>query len=167
MSSLALLGALLAAGWYFYRQWHFTRFEALSKPGHPQYFGAALCATYLFAVAAPVHYLLDSSLIIYQESINIGFELFPAVADENGKEQLRKHYAITGLSLILAAFLPTLLNKPLKYNGRLRQVIALRNGAIDRLEHLAIHCIDFNLSCALTTTTGKVYVGTLDWSRTH
>lgn len=162
MTSLVLLAVLLAAGWYFYRQWRYTRFEALHHPGHPQYFGAALCAVYLFAFAAPSHALASSSGF-YNAAVSSLQHLLPLQASERQKaEGLTLHLALTLLSLPLAALLPLVFNIPLIRTRSLAQLVAMRHGAIDELESLAIKCEGDNTLCGLTLDSGKFYAGLLE-----
>lgn len=162
MTSLALLAVLLAAGWYFYRQWRYTRFEALHHPGHPQYFGAALCAVYLFGLSAGLHALAmrHSSYGLYLSKLQGMLPLQPS--DKQSFEGLTLHLALTLWCLFLAAALPLLLNDPLVRIRSLAQLIASRHGAIDAIESLAIKCEDDGTLVALTLDSGKVYVGLLD-----
>lgn len=162
MTSLALLAVLLAAGWYFYRQWRYTRFEALHHPGHPQYFGAALCSVYLFAFAAPLHALASTSGF-YNAAISSLQQLLPLQAAERQQsEGLTLHLALTLLALPWAALLPILFNIPLIRTRSLAQLVAMRHGAIDELESLAIKCERDNTLCGLTLDSGKFYVGLLE-----
>lgn len=162
MTSLALLAVLLAAGWYFYRQWRYTRFEALHHPGHPQYFGAALCAVYLFALATPLHALATSSGF-YQAGLTSLQQMLPLQEAERQKpEALTLHLALTLWALPLAVLLPILFNIPLIRTRSLAQLVAMRHGAIDELESLAIKCEGDGTLCGLTLDNAKFYVGLLE-----
>ncbi|WP_129136909.1 hypothetical protein [Luteimonas sp. YGD11-2] len=162
MTSVVLLAVLLAAGWYFYRQWRYTRFEALHHPGHPQYFGAALCAVYLFALSAAIHELASKNGL-YSATLEGVIALLPLEPSERQSDaQLQLHFAITLLSLLFAAFLPLLFNGPLVRTPSLAQIIATRHGAIDPLESLAIKCEEEGTLCALTLDNGKFYAGLLE-----
>ncbi|SLM26362.1 hypothetical protein [Stenotrophomonas indicatrix] len=162
MTSLALLAVLLAAGWYFYRQWRYTRFEALHHPGHPQYFGAALCSVYLFGISAGLHALAlrHSTYSLYLGKLQGMLPL--QISDKQSAEGLSLHLAITLWCLLLGAALPILLNVPLVRTRSLAQLIASRHGAIDAIESLAIKCEEDGTLVALTLDNGKVYVGLLD-----
>ncbi|HDS1324164.1 hypothetical protein I5U42_09180 [Stenotrophomonas maltophilia] len=159
MTSLALLAVLLAAGWYFYRQWRYTRFEALHHPGHPQYFGAALCAVYLFAFGAALH-ALSLKWPAYSHYLAQLESLLPLQSSEKqSPASLRLHLAITLWSLALSASLPVLFNDPLIRVRSLAQLIAARHGAIDPIEGLTIKCEEDGTLVALTLDNGKFYAG--------
>ncbi|WP_312769909.1 hypothetical protein [Pseudoxanthomonas mexicana] len=162
MTSLVLLAVLLAAGWYFYRHWRYTRFEALHHPGHPQYFGAALCAVYLFAIAAPLHTLAGAD-DTYGKALRALEQLVPLQTGEHQKPaNLSLHLALTLLTLPLAALLPILFNIPLIRTRSLAQLVAMRHGAIDQLESLAIKCEKEGTLCGLSLDNGKFYAGFLE-----
>lgn len=162
MTSVALLAVLLAAGWYFYRQWQYTRFEALHQPGHPQYFGAALCAVYLLGISVGLH-ALATRHPPYSASLGKLHAMLPLQAiDKQTAEGLTLHLGLTLWSLLLGTALPILLNDPLIRVRSLAQLIARRHGAIDAIEDLAIKCEDNGTSVALSLDNGKVYVGLLD-----
>lgn len=163
MTSVALLAVLLAAGWLFYRQWRFTRFEALRNPGHPQYFGAAICAVYLFALGAALHLISMQFFGTYRELVAAAGQLMPLLPGERQSvETLYQHLAITLWAFMLSAVLPYLFNSPLVHNTRLGQAIARRHGALDQLESLAIKCEDEGVLCGLTLQNGKFYAGLLE-----
>ncbi|MCW1978682.1 hypothetical protein [Xanthomonas campestris] len=162
MTSLALLAVLLAAGWYFYRQWRYTRFEALHHPGHPQYFGAALCAVYLFGMSTGLH-ALAARHPFYLEYLGKLLAMLPLqVGEKQTSAGLALHLALTLWCLLLAAVLPILLNDPLVRIRSLAQLVAFRLGAIDAVEGLAIKCEEDGTLVALTLDSGKVYAGILD-----
>ncbi len=162
MTSLALLAVLLAAGWFFYRQWRYTRFEALHHPGHPQYFGAALCAVYLFGISVGLHALAMRHPIYALYLGKLQGMLPLQLSDKQSAEGLALHLAITLWCLFLGAVLPVLLNDPLVRVRSLAQLIASRHGAIDAIESLAIKCEEDGTLIALSLDNGKVYVGLLD-----
>ncbi|MEA9911555.1 hypothetical protein VDG39_02150 [Xanthomonas campestris pv. raphani] len=161
MTSLALLAVLLAAGWYFYRQWRYTRFEALHQPGHPQYFGAALCSVYLFGISAATHALATKSSSYGEYLAKLQAILPIQASDKQTAEGLTLHLALTLWCLFLAAVLPILLNDPLVRVRSLAQLIASRHGAIDAIESLAIKCEEDGTLVALTLDNSKVYTGLL------
>lgn len=67
MSFLALGLFILACGWNVYRDYLPTRSTALRNAGHPQYFGAALAAGYVFALAICLHSFAASQVPGYVE----------------------------------------------------------------------------------------------------
>lgn len=158
MNSLSLLAALLAAGWWFYRRLLLTRYEALHHPGHPQYFGAALCAVYLFVMAAAARELAAGCLM-YTEVAKVALERIPThVGNKESLVELSRQAEVTAFALLGAWLLPMLFNWPLR-SKKLRQTIARKKGALDQLEELAIKCDEEELLCALTLDNGKVYLG--------
>lgn len=162
MTSLALLAVLLAAGWHFYRQWRYTRFEALHHPGHPQYFGAALCSVYLFGMSVGLH-ALAMRLPGFELYLGKLRAMLPLQAsDKQSVEELTLHLALTLWCLLLGVLLPTLFNGPLVRARSLAQLIASRHGAIDAIESLAIDSEEHGTLIALTLDSRKVYVGLLD-----
>jgi len=162
MTSLALLALLLATGWYFYRQWRYTRFEALHHPGHPQYFGAALCSVYLFGMSVGLHALAmrHTAYELYLGKLQMMLPL--QTIEKQTAEGLALHLALTLWCLLLGGLLPILLNDPLVRVRSLAQLIASRHGAIDAIEGLAMKCEEDGTLIALTLKSGKVYVGLLD-----
>ncbi len=162
MTSLALLAVLLAAGWYFYRHWRYTRFEALHHPGHPQYCGAALCSVYLFGMSVGLH-ALAMKHPAYSASLGQLHAMLPLQAmDKQTAEGLTLHLGLTLWSVLLGTVLPILLNDPLIRVRSLAQLIAWRQGTIDAVEALAIQSEDDGTLVALTLENGKVYIGLLD-----
>ncbi|MBT2766890.1 hypothetical protein J7J08_04510 [Stenotrophomonas sp. ISL-67] len=162
MTSLVLLAVLLAAGWYFYRQWRYTRFEALHHPGHPQYFGAALCSVYLSGMSVGLHALAMrySDYGLYLGKLQAMLPL--QVIDKQTAEGLTLHLGLTLWCLSLATVLPIILNDPLVRVRSLAQLIASRLGGIDAIEDLAMQCYENGSLTALTLKSGKVNVGYLD-----
>jgi hypothetical protein len=162
VTSLALLAVLLAAGWYFYRQWHYTRFEALRHPGHPQYFGAALCSAYLFGLSVGVH-ALAMKVPAYTLHLNALQAMLPLqVSNTQTADELKLHLALTLWCLFFAGLLPLLFNDPLTRAPSLALVIASSHGTIDAVEGLAIKCEEDDKLIALTLECGRVYLGLLD-----
>lgn len=61
MGFIALGLFILACGWKVYRDYIPTRAKANRSQGHPQYFGAALAAGFVFILAASLHNIASSS----------------------------------------------------------------------------------------------------------
>lgn len=151
----------LAAGWYLYLNWRYTRYEALHHPGHPQYFGAALCAVYLFVLSAALHAIGSESepyVLLVSELV----KLAPIELPIDQSKNFSSHLAITAWAVVLGVLLPPFFNSPLSGAGDLGQIVAYRKGALDALEMLANKCVRDGTLCALTMKNGKVYIGLLD-----
>ena len=159
MSSVVLGLFFLSCGWKFYKDYKCTRYLALKNAGHPQYFGGALCAVFIFVMCL----CLDSwasSWGFYRSLMDEVVENLPTFVGE--KESLSAVVKCTKAAIWafpVVTVLTKLLNLPLHKSPSLLLAIAKKTRIIDELEETLYYCLERGLMVSLTLKSKKVYIG--------
>jgi hypothetical protein len=159
--SAVVIGLLfLACGWKLYKDSIYTRYLALRNTGHPQYFGGALCAILVFTLSFSIDASL-SALPLYSQATAAALRDVPVFGDTKERDALLRFARVFILSLPVTWLLIRILNMPFHRSPSLLMAAARKTRIIDELEETIYYCLRAKpqLSLALTTKSGKVYVG--------
>lgn len=158
MSSVIAGLLFLALGWKLYKDCIATRYIALKNPGHPQYFGGALCAIQIFVLALSVDLALQKCgfmRFIFDEVSNA----MPALAKVDEQSVVVLLFRMLVWAVPITWLLAFLLNHPFHRSPSLLFASARKTRIIDELEETIYYCLESKLSTCLTLKSGKVYVG--------
>jgi hypothetical protein len=177
VSYVALGLFILACGWNVYRDFTPTRSRAIRIEGHPQYFGAALAAGYVFALGICLHHAASRNTA-YVEAVHSIATITPreekpaergATSSESipggtklagvapRKDEFERALAVTLWSGLLAIGLPFLLNAPFWANRRLTHLTTYDD--LEEVERMLVDAVQRGVGVAITLANRKFYVG--------
>ena len=149
---------LLSCGWIFYSSYFPTKARSLRGSDHSQYFGAVICA---FLIAAPVmlmHYTATDQCYLYEHLVNY---LSRIASPLDAGEEIKVHtniligMAICALPTTIIAII--MLNLPYQLSHSLKYMSIKKHAS--EVERVLLYSIEKGVSCAITLSTGKVYIG--------